>query len=76
MNYYYLLIIYTDFDRKDIMFIGKFNHFDNIKRFTNNKITYLDRFMDRKPSKYRTYKRLFNIIKIYKRDFNIFVNNK
>ena len=69
-------MVYTNFNRRDLMFIGKFNHFNDISRFTNNKITYLDRFLDRKDHKYRTFKRLFNVVKIYKKDYNIFVDNK
>jgi|TARA_R100000482_G_scaffold123192_1_gene72564 hypothetical protein len=76
MNYYYILMVYTNFNRRDLMFIGKFNHFNDISRFTNNKITYLDRFLDRKDHKYKTFKRLFNVVKIYKKDYNIFVDNK
>lgn len=60
----YLLLVYNDFDRRDLMFIGQFKVMNDISKFTNGAIRYCDRI--EKDKCYRTYKNLFKVIKIKK----------
>ena len=55
--YMYLLLVYNDFDRRDLMFIGQFKVMNDISKFTNGAIRYCDRI--EKDKCYRTYKNLF-----------------
>jgi hypothetical protein len=58
----YLLLVYNDYDKKDLIFIGQFNLIKDIIKYTNNKINYSDR--RKNLNCYRSYKNLFKIIKI------------
>ena len=57
-----LLLVYNDFDRKNLIFIGQFSLIKDIIKYTNNKITYSDR--RKNLNCYKSYKNLFKIIKI------------
>ncbi len=65
----YLLLVYNDYDRRDLMFIGQFKMMKDISDFTNGLIRYCDR-IERDKKCYRTYKNLFKVVKIKKPLFN------
>ena len=60
----YLLVVYNDFEKKEICFIGEFLYIKDITTFTNGYIKYADRRKSKKC--YKTYKSLFSIIKTNK----------
>jgi hypothetical protein len=61
----YLLLVYNDFDKKNLIFIGQFLLIKDITKFTNNYIKYCDR--RKNLGCYRTYKNLFKIVKLNKK---------
>lgn len=58
----YLLLVYNDFDKNDLIFIGQFNLIKDITTFTNGLIKYCDRRTN--LNCYKTYKNLFKIVKL------------
>jgi hypothetical protein len=65
----YLLLVYNDYERKDLIFIGQFKMIKDIATFTNDRIRYSDR-IENKQKCYKTYKNLFKVVKINKSIFN------
>lgn len=63
--YMYLLLVYNDYDKKNLMFIGQFLLIKDIIKYTNNYIKYCDR--RRNLGCYKTYKNLFKIVKLNKK---------
>lgn len=57
----YVLLVYNDYNLKELIFIGFFRKVNEILDYLNNIITYGD--MYRKNNKYNTYRNLFKIYK-------------
>ena len=67
----YLLIVYRDLERKNIIYIGKFKKIKDILSYTKNKLKYSD-VPDKRVRIYNTYKNLFRILKISQEDKKYF----
>lgn len=63
--YMYILLVFNDYDEKDLIYVGLFNFIKDILEYTNNVIKYSD--VVHKQRCYKTYKSLFKILKISKR---------
>ena len=57
----YILIVYSDLEQTEIIFIGRFFKIKNIIEYTDNVLKYST---TNKQKKYKTYKDLFKIIKV------------
>ena len=68
----YLLIVYRDLARKNIIYIGKFKKIKDILSYTKNKLKYSD-VPDKPVIIYNTYKNLFRILKISQEDKKYFI---
>lgn len=59
----FVLIIFSDIERSSVIKIAKFNKMKDIIKITNNKVNYYD-VRRRQATKYRSFKNLFQVIKI------------
>ena len=60
----FVLIIFTDLQRSNILKMVKFNKMKDIIEFTNNKVNYYDVRRKHHEMKYITKKSLFEVVKI------------
>ena len=67
----YLLLVFSDMEQRNLIYIGKFKKIKDILRYTKNKLKYSD--VPHKPVRiYNTYKNLFRILKISQEDKKYF----
>ena len=58
----YILMVFNDYDERELIYVGFFNLIKDILEYTNHIIKYSD--VSQKQRCYKTYKSLFKILKI------------
>ena len=58
----YYLIIFSDYEQREIIFMGRFKKMKNIIEYTDNLVNY-STLENKTKNKYKTQKQLFKVIK-------------
>ena len=60
----FVLIIFSDYERNQILKMLKFSKMKDIMEFTNNRVNYYDVRRENHKIKYKTKKSIFQVVKI------------
>lgn len=67
----YLLLVFSDMNQRNLIYIGKFKKIKDILSYTKNKLKYSD-VPHKSVRIYNTYKNFFRILKISQEDKKYF----